>query len=48
MSVNTLPSIQYSLDVIQEEARQLVHKVVSRQQPIYMPSLVSGFVSNMS
>jgi len=26
MSVNTLPSIQYSLDVIQEEARQLVHK----------------------
>jgi hypothetical protein len=36
MSVNTLPSIQYSLDVIQEEARQLVHKgVISRQQPIY-------------
>lgn len=38
MSVNTvLPnSVQYSLDVIQEEARQLVQKgVVSRQQPIY-------------
>lgn len=29
-------SIQYSLDMIQEEARQLVHKgVVSRRQPIY-------------
>ncbi len=29
-------SIQYSLDIIQEEARQLVQKgVVSRQQPIY-------------
>lgn len=38
MSVNTVStkSIQYSLDVIQEEARRLVHKgVVSRQQPIY-------------
>lgn len=36
MSVNTVPSIQYSLKVIQDEARQLVHKgVVSRQQPIY-------------
>ncbi len=36
MSVNTLPSIQYSLDVIQEEARELVQKgVISRQQPIY-------------
>lgn len=30
------PSVQYSLAVIQEEARRLVHKgVVSRQQPIY-------------
>lgn len=29
-------SIQYSLDIIQEEARQLVQKgVVSRRQPIY-------------
>ena len=40
MSVNTVPSINYysyySLDVIQDEARQLVQKgVVSRQQPIY-------------
>lgn len=29
-------SVQYSLDIIQEEARQLVKKgLVSRQQPIY-------------
>jgi len=36
MSVNTVPSIQYSLDVIQDEARQLVQKgVISRQQRIY-------------
>ncbi|AFZ03735.1 hypothetical protein Cal6303_4837 [Calothrix sp. PCC 6303] len=37
MSVNTVPYINYySLDIIQDEARQLVHKgVVSRQQPIY-------------
>lgn len=38
MSVNTASStsVQYSLDVIQEEARRLVQKgVVSRQQPIY-------------
>lgn len=36
MSVNTLPSIRYSLAVIQDEARQLVEKgVISRQQPIY-------------
>lgn len=36
MSVNTMPSLQYSLDVIQDEARQLVCKgLVSRQQPIY-------------
>lgn len=33
--VNTL-SVQYSLDVIQEEARQLVDRgLLSRQQPIY-------------
>ena len=32
----TSTSVQYTLDVIQEEARRLVHKgVVSRQQPIY-------------
>jgi hypothetical protein len=32
-----LQSVQYSLDVIQEEARQLVQKgLVSRQQPIYI------------
>jgi hypothetical protein len=32
-----LQSIQYSLDVIQEEARRLVQKgVISRQQPIYI------------
>ncbi|OLP17498.1 DUF4327 domain-containing protein [Leptolyngbya sp. 'hensonii'] len=32
-----IQSIQYSLDVIQDEARQLVQKgVVSRQQPIYV------------
>ena len=36
MSVNTVPSINYSLDVIQDEARRLVQKgVVSRLQPIY-------------
>lgn len=36
MGVNTVPPIHYSLDVIREEARQLVQKgVVSRQQPIY-------------
>ena len=36
MFVNTVQSIQYSLDVIKEEARQLVYKgVVSRQQRIY-------------
>lgn len=36
MSINTLPSIHYSLDVIQDEARELVQKgVISRQQPIY-------------
>lgn len=36
MSVNAVPYIRYSLDVIQDEARELVHKgVVSRQQPIY-------------
>ncbi len=32
-----LQSIPYSLDIIQDEARQLVHKgLVSRQQPIYI------------
>jgi hypothetical protein len=32
-----LQSVQYSLDVIQEEARQLVQKgLVGRQQPIYI------------
>ena len=38
MTVNTVvsKSVQYSLDVIKEEAIRLVHKgVVSRQQPIY-------------
>lgn len=36
MSVNTLPPVHYSMDVIREEARHLVQKgVVSRQQPIY-------------
>lgn len=31
-----LQSVQYSLDMIQDEARQLVHKgLVSRSQPIY-------------
>lgn len=31
-----IQSVQYSLDIIQDEARQLVRKgVVSRQQPIY-------------
>ncbi|NJL81687.1 MAG: DUF4327 family protein [Richelia sp. SM2_1_7] len=36
MSVNTVSSINYSLDVIQDEARRLVQRgVVSRQQPIY-------------
>ncbi|HBB32990.1 MAG TPA: hypothetical protein DDZ80_00885 [Cyanobacteria bacterium UBA8803] len=40
MSVNTVPStpsVRYSINVIQEEARQLVEKgLVSRQQPIYV------------
>jgi hypothetical protein len=32
-----LPSVQYSIDVIREEARQLVQKgTVSRNQPIYV------------
>jgi hypothetical protein len=31
-----IESVQYSLDVIREEARHLVHKgVLGRQQPIY-------------
>ncbi|NET58449.1 MAG: DUF4327 family protein [Symploca sp. SIO2E6] len=42
MRVNTLtstykPAVRYSIDVLQEEARQLVEKgIVSRQQPIYV------------
>ncbi|MBZ8182660.1 MAG: DUF4327 family protein [Oscillatoria sp. PMC 1051.18] len=40
MSVKTLPSIptkQYSIDNIRDEARQLVEKGnISRQQPIYV------------
>ncbi len=45
-----LQSMQYSLDLIQDEARQLVTKgVVSRQQPIYslcqfIPAREWGFV----
>ncbi|MEG5052023.1 MULTISPECIES: DUF4327 family protein [unclassified Microcoleus] len=36
MIQSTIPQIQYSLDVIQDEARHLVHEgVLSRQQPIY-------------
>lgn len=36
MSVNTVPPLHYSLDLIQDEARQLVQKgLVGRQQPIY-------------
>ncbi len=36
MSVNTVPPLHYSLDIIQDEARQLVQKgLVGRQQPIY-------------
>lgn len=39
-TVNTVPStprVRYSIDVIQQEARQLVDKgLVSRQQPIYV------------
>ena len=36
MSVTTLPSIRYSLNMIKDEARQLVERgVISRQQPIY-------------
>jgi hypothetical protein len=35
--VQSTPSIQYSIDVIQDEARHLVEKgIVSRQQPIYV------------
>ena len=38
MSVNTVSPtlVQYSLEVIREEARRLVQKgIISRQQPIY-------------
>jgi hypothetical protein len=32
----TYTTVQYSLDIIRDEARQLVNKgVISRQQPIY-------------
>jgi hypothetical protein len=35
--VPSTPSIRYSIDVIQDEARNLVEKgIVSRQQPIYV------------
>ena len=40
MSTNTIQptnSLQYSIELIQDEARQLVDKgVISRQQPIYV------------
>jgi hypothetical protein len=40
MSVNLVsstPSVRYSIDVIQDEARNLVERgIVSRQQPIYV------------
>ncbi|MGK7915297.1 MAG: DUF4327 family protein [Prochloraceae cyanobacterium] len=40
MTVNTLPStpsINYTIDMIKDEARQLVEKgVISRRQPIYV------------
>ena len=40
MSINTIQStnsLQYSIEVIKDEARQLVDKgVISRQQPIYV------------
>lgn len=39
MLLNAVPCLQtqYSLEVIQEEARQLVHKgIISTQQPIYV------------
>lgn len=40
MTVDTMPStptVQYSINVIQDEARHLVEKgVLSRQQPIYV------------
>ncbi|MFM9266055.1 DUF4327 family protein [Tychonema sp. BBK16] len=36
MIQSTIHKLQYSLDVIQDEARHLVHDgVLSRQQPIY-------------
>jgi hypothetical protein len=35
--VQSTPSIRYSIDVIQDEARNLVDKgIISRQQPIYV------------
>ncbi|PSN14096.1 DUF4327 domain-containing protein [filamentous cyanobacterium CCT1] len=36
MGLGMLQSLHYSIDIIRDEARQLVQKgVVSRQQPIY-------------
>ncbi len=36
MSANVLQTLHYSLDIIQDEARQLVHQgTISRRQPIY-------------
>ena len=36
-SLSATPSLRYSIDVIQEEARHLVEKgAISRQQPIYV------------
>lgn len=35
--VQSTPTLRYSIDVIQDEARKLVEKgIVSRQQPIYV------------
>lgn len=36
-AVQSTPTLRYSIDVIQDEARKLVEKgIVSRQQPIYV------------
>ena len=36
MSANVLQTLHYSLDIIQDEARQLVNQgTISRRQPIY-------------
>lgn len=35
-TIQSASSVQYSIDVLQQEARQLLEKgIVSRQQPIY-------------